>query len=153
MLIQLDKVKATEHILSVVPQVEVINGGLLEVGDYNEYDNVKGITIADITNELVMIVEPFMNKTGLESETDAKFKANGNPVRGYVFEDGDEITLTIDGITSATGTSADIGKFVIPVVGEQKMALNATKSGSLAFKVLRVDSLNGETALKLKAYK
>lgn len=153
MLIQLDKVKATEHILSVVPQVEVVNGGLLEVGDYNEYDNVKGITIADITNELVMIVEPFMNKTGLESETDAKFKANGNPVRGYVFEDGDEITLTIDGITSATGTSADIGKFVIPVVGEQKMALNATKSGSLAFKVLRVDSLNGETALKLKAYK
>lgn len=153
MLIQLDKVKATEHILSVVPQVEVINGGLLEVGDYNEYDNVKGITIADITNELVMIVEPFMNKTGLENETDAKFKANSNPVRGYVFEDGDEITLTIDGITSATGTSADIGKFVIPVVGEQKMALNATKSGSLAFKVLRVDSLNGETALKLKAYK
>lgn len=153
MLIQLDKVKATEHILSVVPQVEVINGGLLEVGDYNEYDNVKGITIADITNELVMIVEPFMNKTGLENETDAKFKANGNPVRGYVFEDGDEITVTIDGITSATGTSADIGKFVIPVVGEQKMALNATKSGSLAFKVLRVDSLNGETALKLKAYK
>lgn len=153
MLIQLDKVKATEHILSVVPQVEVINGGLLEVGDYNEYDNVKGITIADITNELVMIVEPFMNKTDLENETDAKFKANSNPVRGYVFEDGDEITLTIDGITSATGTSADIGKFVIPVVGEQKMALNATKSGSLAFKVLRVDSLNGETALKLKAYK
>ena len=153
MLIQLDKVKATEHILSVVPQVEVINGGILEVGDYNEYDNVKGITIADITNELVMIVEPFMNKTGLENETDAKFKANSNPVRGYVFEDGDEITLTIDGITSATGTTADIGKFVIPVVGEQKMALNATKSGSLAFKVLRVDSLNGETALKLKAYK
>ena len=69
----------------------------------------------------------------------------------YTFEKGDIVTLTIDGITSATNVKNDmVGKFAIPTVGVKKLAINDSKAGSLVFKVIDVDTLAGKDALVLE---
>ena len=151
MLIQLDKVGARNHIENVViPEAGVPNGALVQVGTVGNYDTVNVLKIADITRPLVMIVEEFMNRTGIESETDMKF-AKDFVARGYHLLSGDEITVTIDGVTGATNVPADmIGKFVIPVVGSYAGKINATASGSLCFEVVNVETLYGQDALVLR---
>lgn len=151
MLIQLDKVGASNHIENVViPEDGVVNGALVQIGALGSYDSVNGVKIADITKSIVMLVEEFMNKTGTEQEIDMKFKA-GDIKRGYHFISNDIITVTIDGVTGATNVSADmVGKFVIPVVGSYIGKVNATTAGSLCFEIVNVEQLDGKDALVLK---
>lgn len=151
MLIQLDKVGGDNHLESVViPEAGVPNGALVQLGDFGDYDTIKGLKITDITEPLVMIVEEFMNRTGIENESEVVFKKDF-VARGYHFAKGDIITVTIDGITDATNVLADMkGKFVIPVVGSYLGKISATASGSLCFKVMNVESLDSKDALVLK---
>jgi hypothetical protein len=151
MLIQLDKVGGDNHLESVViPEAGVPNGALVQLGDFGDYDTINGLKITDITADIVMVVEEFMNRTGIENEKDMVFKAN-DIRRGYHLLSGDIITVTIDGITGATNVLADMkGKFVIPVVGSYLGKINATASGSLCFKVMNVESLDGKDALVLR---
>ena len=151
MLVRLDKVKPSEHIYNIKLGVgDVENGSIIERTAYNAEDNYNGILVANVDNTLVMIVEPFLDTTGLEKEEDLKFKKD-QIVRGYEFEKGDIITLTIDGITSATNVKKDmVGKFAIPAIGAKKLAINESKVGSLAFKIIDVDTLAGKDALVLE---
>lgn len=151
MLVRLDKVKPSEHIYSIKLGVEdVENGSIIERTTYNAEDNYNGILVANVDNTLVMIAEPFLDITGFEKEEDLKFKKD-QIVRGYEFEKGDIITLTIDGITSATNVKKDmVGKFAIPAIGAKKLAINESKVGSLAFKIIDVDTLAGKDALVLE---
>jgi hypothetical protein len=151
MLIQLDKVGADNHLENVViPEAGVPNGALVQLGDFGDYDTINGLKITDITESIVMIVEEFMNRTGIENEKDMVFK-QGFIARGYHFAKGDVITVTIDGISGATNVLADMkGKFVIPVIGSYLGKINATASGSLCFKVMAVESLDSKDALVLK---
>ena len=151
MLIQLDKVGGYNHLENVViPEAGVPNGALVQLGDYGSYDNIKGLKITDVTEPIVMIVEAFMNRTGVENETDMVFKKDFI-ARGYHLLKGDEITVTIDGVTDATNVLANMkGKFVVPVVGAYLGKISATASGSLCFKVMNVETLDGKDALVLK---
>ena len=151
MLIQLDKVGGNNHLENVViPEVGVPNGALVQLGDFGNYDTIKGLKITDVTEPIVMIVEEFMNRTGVENETDMAFKKDFI-ARGYHFLKGDEITVTIDGITDATNVVANMkGKFDVPVIGTYLEKISATASGSLCFKVMNVESLDNKDALVLK---
>jgi hypothetical protein len=151
MLIQLDKVGADNHLESVViPEAGVPNGALVQLGDFGDYDTIKGLKVTDVTEPIVMIVEEFMNRTGVENETDMVFKKDF-VARGYHFVKGDIVTVTIDGIEGATNVVADMkGKFVVPQVGKYLGKVNATASGSLCFKVMNVESLFGQDALVIK---
>lgn len=151
MLIQLDKVGADTHIKNIViVENDVPNGAIVEVGAYGEYDAYTSTQVTDVDNELVMLVAPFLDETGMVEEIDFKFKKN-KVVRGYCFRKNDVITLTIDGITNATNVKANmVGKFVVPVVGSYFGKVDSAKSGSLAFKVIDVDTLDGKDALVLE---
>ena len=151
MLVRLDKVKPSEHIYSIKLGVgDVENGSIIERTTYNAEDNYNGILVANVDNTLVMIAEPFLDITGFEKEEDLKFKKD-QIVRGYEFEKGDIITLTIDGITSATNVKSDmVGKFVEVANGSYKMGIQSAKSATLAFKVIDVDTLDGQDALVLE---
>jgi hypothetical protein len=151
MLIQLDKVSGSAYLENVViPEAGVPNGALISVGTIGGYDNVNGVKITDITSSIVMLVEEFMNRTGLEDETAMTFKV-GDIVRGYHLPKDSIITVTIDGVTNATNVSVDmVGKFVIPVVGSYLGKINATASGSLCFVVVGVETLAGKDALVLR---
>lgn len=152
MLIQLDKVGADTHIKNIVIEKDgVPNGAIVEVGEYGDYDNYNSKEVANVDNELVMLVAPFLDETGMVDEIDFKFK-KGKVVRGYCFRKNDVITVTIDGITDATNVKANmVGKFVVPEIGSYFGKIDSAKSGSLAFKVIDVDTLNGKDALVLEA--
>ena len=151
MLIRLDKLN-NQHVYNMKVQEDgVVNGAVVKKGDYIEMDTYKGEknTTAS-TDELVMLVAPFMDVTGLESETDMEFK-KGDVVRGYGFEKNDVITVTIDGITSATNVASDmVGKFVEVQDASYKMAVVSSKSATLSFKVIAVETLDGKDALVLE---
>lgn len=151
MLIQLDKVGGSNHLESVViPEVGVPNGAFVQLGDFGDYDTIKGLKVADITEPIVMIVEEFMNRTGIENESEVVFKKDF-VARGYHLVKGDIVTVTIDGITGATNVLADMkGKFVVPQVSSYLGKVNATASGSLCFKIMNVESLDSKDALVLK---
>lgn len=151
MLIQLDKVGGYNHLENVViPEVGVPNGALVQLGDLGAYDSIQGLKVTDVTEPIVMIVEEFMNRTGVENETDMAFKKDFI-ARGYHFLKGDEITVTIDGVEGATNVLVDMkGKFVVPQVGKYLGKINATAVGSLCFKVMNVESLDNKDALVLK---
>ena len=77
MLIRLDKVSGAEHIESiVVPENGVKNGSIVAIGEYAGFDNVNVTKPANITTEdLVMIVEEFVDKVGNQEETNMLWKA------------------------------------------------------------------------------
>lgn len=151
MLIQLDKVSGSAYLESVVIQEDgVPNGAVVALGALGDYDTVKGGKPVALTDSMVMIVEEFLNRTGIESEGAMTFKT-GDVVRGYHLPKDSIITATIDGITDATNVSANmIGKFVVPVIGSYLGKINATATGSLCFQVLAVETLFGQDALVLK---
>jgi hypothetical protein len=151
MLIQLDKVSGSAYLENVViPEAGVPNGALISVGTSGDYGTVNGVKIADVTSSIVMLVEEFMNRTGLENETDMTF-TTGQIIRGYHLPKDSIITVTIDGVTNATNVSADmVGKFVIPVIGTYKPIISATASGSLCFQVRAIETLAGKDALVLR---
>ena len=151
MLIRLDKLN-DQHVYNMkVQENGVVNGAVVKKGDYDGYDYFKAEKNTDASaEELVMLVAPFMDVTGLEDETDFAFK-KGDVVRGYGFEKNDIITVTIDGITSATNVKTDmVGKFVEVATGAYKMAVVGSKSATLSFKVIDVDTLDGKDALVLE---
>ena len=151
MLIRLDKLN-DQHVYNMkVQENGVVNGAVVKKGDYDGYDYFKAEKNTDASaEELVMLVAPFMDVTGLEDETDFAFK-KGDVVRGYGFEKNDIITVTIDGITSATNVKTDmVGKFVEVADGAYKMAVVDSKSATLSFKVIDVDTLDGKDALVLE---
>ena len=151
MLIRLDKLN-DQHVYNMkVQENGVVNGAVVKKGDYDGYDYFKAEKNTDASaEELVMLVAPFMDVTGLEDETDFAFK-KGDVVRGYGFEKNDIITVTIDGITSATNVKTDmVGKFVEVADGAYKMAVVDSKSATLSFKVIVVDTLDGKDALVLE---
>ena len=151
MLIRLDKLN-DQHVYNMkVQENGVVNGAVVKKGDYDGYDYFKAEKNTDASaEELVMLVAPFMDVTGLEDETDFAFK-KGDVVRGYGFEKNDIITVTIDGITSATNVKTDmVGKFVEVADGAYKMAVVGSKSATLSFKVIDVDTLDGKDALVLE---
>ena len=151
-LIRLDKVKNFEHVYNMKVQEDgVVNGAVAKKGDYDGYDYFKAEKNTDpTTEELVMLVSPFMDVTGLEDENDMTFKKD-QVIRGYGFEKNDIVTITIDGITSATNVKSDmVGKFVEVATGAYKMAVVGSKSATLSFKVIDVDTLDGKDALVLE---
>ena len=151
MLIRLDKLN-DQHVYNMkVQENGVVNGAVVKKGDYDGYDYFKAEKNTDASaEELVMLVAPFMDVTGLEDETDFAFK-KGDVVRGYGFEKNDIITVTIDGITSATNVKTDmVGKFVEVADGSYKMGVIDSKSATLSFKVIDVDTLDGKDALVLE---
>ena len=151
MLIQLDKIGGDNHLENVViPEAGVPNGALIQLGDFGNYDTIKGLKVTDVTEPIVMIVEEFMNRTGVENEADMVFKKDFI-ARGYHLLSGDVITVTIDGVESATNVLADMkGKFVVPQVGKYLGKINVTAVGSLCFKVMNVETLDNKDALVLK---
>ena len=152
MLIRLDVVRPHERIYNMkVQENGVVNGAIVKKGDYDGYDYFKAEKNTDASaEELVMLVAPFMDYTGLEEETNFTFK-KGDVVRGYGFEKNDIITVTIGGITSATNVKSDmVGKFVEVADGSYKMGIQSAKTASLAFKVIDVDTLDGKDALVLE---
>ena len=152
MLIRLDKLN-DQHVYNMKVQEDgVVNGAVAKKGDYDGYDYFKAEKNTDpTTEELVMLVSPFMDVTGLEDENDMTFKKD-QVIRGYGFEKNDIVTITIDGITSATNVKSDmVGKFVEVANGSYKMGIQSAKSATLALKVIDVDTLDGQDALVLEA--
>ena len=152
MFIRLDVVRPHERIYNMkVQENGVVNGAVVKKGDYDGYDYFKAEKNTDASaEELVMLVAPFMDVTGLEDENDMTFKKD-QVIRGYGFEKNDIVTITIDGITSATNVKSDmVGKFVEVATGAYEMAVVGTKSATLSFKVIDVDTLDGKDALVLE---
>ena len=153
MLIRMDKIKANDHVYNMVVQEDgVVNGSIVTRGDYTDFDTYKAVKPADVTTEeLVILIAPFMNVTGFESETGMSFK-KGDVVRGYSLAKGDIVTITIDGITNATNVKADmVGKRVEPVNASYVMKAGlTTKTAVLSFYVIAVEQLNGSDALVLE---
>ena len=145
MLIRLDKVKATEHIYNVKLGDKTPNGAIVELGGHLDYDAVEGAIPADIDNRLVMVVQEFMDRTGLEVEDEMEF-AKDKTVRGYAFEDGGEITITAKDIDG----TAVVGEYLVPQVGSFKLKASASKAGSLAFEVLAEEIMDEKKALLLR---
>lgn len=152
MKIQLDKISNAHVYNMVIPENGVKNGSIVARGDYADYDTYKATKPADVdAEELVMLVAPFMNVTGLEKETDMTFKKD-EVIRGYALTKGDIVTVTIDGITSATNVKADmVGKYVEPTDGAYVMTAGLTiKTATLSFYVIAVEQLDGTDALVLE---
>ena len=147
MLIRLDKVSGAEHIESVVvPENGVKNGSIVAIGEYAGFDNVNVTKPANITTEeLVMIVEEFIDKVGNHEETNMTFKKD-EIVRAYNFVAHDIITVTDDGITGATV----VGEYVIPANGSYDLSASSTKEGTLAFKVIAKEIMDGKASTVLK---
>ncbi|WP_252251353.1 hypothetical protein [Clostridium sp. VAP52] len=151
MLIRLDKVKNGNVYNMVIGENGVPNGAVVKKGTYTEFDTYKAGKLADVTKEeTLMLVAPFMNVTGFDKEENMTF-AKDEVIRGYAFEKGDVVTLTIDGITNATNVAKDmIGKYVQGVDASYKMTIIDTATATLNFEVLAVEQLDGKDALVLE---
>lgn len=151
MLIRLDKVEASEHIYNVVLKKNVPNGAFVELGKKVDYDAYEGKDIADVDGRVVMIVEPFIDMTGLEVEDEMVVKKDGRPARGYIFKENDEITITLNGVE---GNTATVGQYLVPQVGKTALVASQTKAGSLCFEVVSDDEeLLGKKAVLLRVVK
>ena len=149
MLLRLDKV-LNGHVYNVKLAENTPNGAIIEKGGYLAFDYYEGKTVANVDAELLLLATPFMDKSGLEDEATFTLK-KGEMGRGYALNEGDMITMTIDGITGATAVSADmVGKFAVAEVGSHNLKIDAVKSGSLAFEIKAVEQLNGKDALVLE---
>ncbi|HBJ1650333.1 TPA: hypothetical protein LA460_000237 [Clostridium botulinum] len=151
MLIRLDKIKNGNVYNMVIAEGGVPNGAVVKKGGYAEFDTYKASKLADVTKEeTLMLVAPFMNVTGFDKEENMTFE-KGDVIRGYSFQKGDVITLTIDGITNATNVANDmVGKYVQGVNASYKMTIIETATATLNFEVLAVEQLDGKDALVLE---
>ena len=152
-LLRLDKIKATTHVVSIKLKADAHNGNIVKLGSYVENDIYygenpsAGVGLAKDT--LVLLAEQFLSYTGLEKEEEQVLKA-GTIVRGYILEQGDIITLTEDAIN--VSETAATTKFVIPTDSNMKMkvATAASENSKLNFAIDALETLKGHKAVVLR---
>jgi hypothetical protein len=145
-LVRLDKIGANNHIYNIKLGADAVNGNVVGLGSYAEYDVYNGTTISALTELPIFLAEEFLNYTGYEAEEDMVLKS-GKIVRGYQLQRGDVVTATDDVITGTIGagdlieasTALKLLKVATPTTGAR-----------LSFRVIEKDSLNGATASVLE---
>jgi len=148
-LIRLDKIGNQAKLYSVVLGADLVNGNVVALGSYKEFDKYNCGAIANVTTDkIILLAEQFIDKTGLLDEKDFVLKT-GKTVRGYALVKDDFITLTADAIT---GTPV-VGKYVVPAVGNILASATTVGTERLAFYVEEATTLNGQIAYGLRVIK
>ena len=145
-LVNLDKISSSAHIVSVELTEDIRNGSVVKLGDYQGQDFYKGVKPAVLADDRIAFVAasilPYDLKVNVE---DVVLKA-GERVRAYVLQRGDIITLSNDAIEGATA----VGKFVVPAVGSYQVAASDAKVEGLNFVVIAKERLHGLDATVLE---
>ena len=125
MLIRLDKLN-DQHVYNMkVQENGVVNGAVVKKGDYDGYDYFKAEKNTDASaEELVMLVAPFMNYTGLEDETEKKKK------NGY----GDMVIMSME---TFEGVSERLKMYQSLMISEEQMKEGKVKDARASLASVR----------------
>lgn len=147
-LLNLDKIGADNHIVSIELTEDVRNGSIVKLGDYQGQDYYKGVKATDLANDrLVLIAASILPYDEIRTRIEDVVLRKGERVRAYVLKRGDMITLTNDQINGET----TIGQFVVPEANKYELKANATKEAcELNFVVIAKENLHGFEASVLE---
>ena len=149
-LVNLDKIGADTHIVSVVLDQDIRNGSIVKLGEYVERDYYKAtVPSADeniAEDQLVFVAASILEYDEKIKEEDVVLKA-GTKLRAYLLRRGEIVTITNDGIDGETV----VGQFVVPQAGKVEGKASTTKSAAeLNLKVIAKEKLSDFDATVLQ---
>lgn len=142
-IVNLDKIGADTHIVSVVFDEDVRNGSIAKLGEYLGQDVYKAekcsVGEAIEGDSIVFVAPSILEYDEKIKEEDVVFKA-GTRLRAYVLRKGEIVSITEDGLD---GTIA-VNKFVVPQSASFVGKIEDAKSkAELNFKVIAKETLFG----------
>lgn len=137
-MLRLDKIKNSDHVVSVKISAELIPGNIVKLGNLvdGEREIFEGTTPGAITEDVVLLTTPFFSYDEREDKRNFKLKANSIN-RGHILEKGDIITVSEDVVEG----SATKNQFVIQQASNSKLKANASQveTTTLEFKVIDIE--------------
>lgn len=137
-MLRLDKIKNSDHVVSVKISEELIPGNVVKLGNLvdGEREIFEGATPGVITEDVVLLTTPFFSYSEGDHKKDFKLKAN-SVNRAHVLEKGDVITVSEDVISG----SAVKNQYVIQQASNAQLKANASQveTTTLEFKVIDIE--------------
>lgn len=145
--LNLDKIGADNHIVSVELKEDIRNGSVVKLGNYNGQDYYVADKVADLVADRLVFVAASLLPYDERINDEDIVLAKGERVRAYFLKAGDMITLTNDQLDG----DCVVGQFAIPQVGKYELKASTTKSDAkLNFVVVAKEKLRGLDATVLE---
>lgn len=127
-LMELKKIKATQHIVDVVAPASLYNGHVVVLGAKGTDGTYTVAAPAAVTNEGMVIIADIALSYEAEKLMNDKVIATGEVVRAYVPELGNVICIPQANITATAALA--VGKVVVPKANALQMECLAAFAGT-----------------------
>lgn len=127
-LMELKKIKATQHIVDVVAPASLYNGHVVVLGTRGTNGTYAAAAPAAVTDEGMVVIADIAMSYEAEKLMNDKVIATSEIVRAYVMELGNVICIPVANVTATAALA--VGKVVVPKQGALQMECLAAFAGT-----------------------
>ncbi len=149
-LMELQKIKATQHVVDVVAVNGLYNGNVVVLGTRGSDGTYSVAAPTGVAVEGMVLVADIGLSYEAEKMMNDKVIATGEVVRAYVMELGNVISIPVANVTATSALA--VGKVVVPKANALPMECLAALAGTevLAFIIEALYSKAGVAMVKLR---